>query len=495
MDIVINSPTKALVTFSSSDEIEKTRKALKYKNSSIDYLLFEHNKKRWWKSQNSISWQERKDELQQALYGYLLNQDANGKYWIRPGSIDYLDNTSTTNNIQYPEPKPIAWKSPPEFEPYKYQVVSVKNLISVRHGNIALPTGCGKSFILLMIAKEMGLPTVVVTPSKSIFNELLKEFTTRLGSKYVGGYGDGKKQINKLITIAIGKSLTMLEEGSEAYKHFANKQVMAVDESHTFASAELEKACHGVLSEVPYRFFVSATQTRTDGTEKLLYSIIGKNVFSMALDEAINQRYLCPLRFFIIKTFSPSTAIIKNPNKCKRTHLFENQQIAKIVAKIVNNSWIHRQESSLILVKELKQIENLLKYIEIPCVYVHSANKKKAAEFGLEQVKLQDAVDLFNYGKAKVLIGTAAISTGTNIYPTHNTINLVGGKSEIATKQGAMGRSTRLLEKSKFKEFHKPKPYTTIYDFEIKGQSMLNKQLQERLINYQESGGEIKFYG
>jgi hypothetical protein len=92
------------------------------------------------------------------------------------------------------------------------------------------------------------------------------------------------------------------------------------------------------------------------------------------------------------------------------------------------------------------------------------------------------------------LIGTRAIATGTNLYPTHNTVNWVGGSSEIITKQGAIGRSTRKLEISKFSQFHEPKEESIIYDFEIKDEPILNNQLKKRIKYYQETGGEINFY-
>jgi superfamily II DNA or RNA helicase len=493
MKATIVHPTKALITANPSD-IEKIRKALTYRNTSIAFVLNKHKNNRWWKQKNPVTWRERLDELQAQLMACLFFQQGS-QYWVRPGSLPYLSDFTNeiTDAVPVPQGLPLNWKVRPDFVPYSYQSQSVERLIKIRHGNISLPTGCGKSFILLMLARELGLPTVVVTPSKSIFNELLKEFQLRLGKDVVGGYGDGKKDTGKLITIAIGKSLTMLNETSDAYDHFRDKQVMLVDESHTFAADQLEKVSHGVLNDAIYRIFVSATQTRGDGTEKLLQSIIGETVFEMSLAEAIQQEYLCPLNFTIIRTFSPSTRNIKDPLECKREHFLYNDEIAKTAAKIANAKARVKDESTLILVEELVQIENIIKYLEVPYAYVHSSSKKEAAGYGLDKIKLQEQVDKFNEGKVKVLIGTRAIATGTNIYPTHNTVNCMGGGSEIITKQGPMGRSTRLLYKSKYANLHKPKPYTTIYDFDVRGEPILDKQLQKRIGYYSEANGEIKY--
>ena len=493
MEIYITTPIKAYVNGSSAEIIELGRQ-LSYTNTSIQFLIKKHHQKQWLKNKNPDLWQYQLENLMYQLNASLV-ENKDGKYIIKPGIIPYIDlKYNVINQIKYPEYKQLPWAKKLEFTPYSYQLNAVENLINEKHANVSIPTGCGKSLILLMLCQQMGLDVVVVTPSRSIFNELLTTFQYHLGKKYVGGYGDGKKDIKKKITIAIGKSLTMLKPDSEAYYFFQKKQILAVDESHTFAADQLEKICHGVLKDIPYRFFVSATQTRNDGTEKLLQSIIGKTVIEFSIKKAIEDKYLCPLNFKVLKTFSPSTANKKDPLECKRTHFLYNDNIAQLAAKIANAGAKIKNQSTLILVEELRQISILLKYLQVPFGYVHSGSKKEAEYWNLEKVKLQDEVDKFNKGEVKVLIGTRAIATGTNLYPTHNTINWVGGSSEIITKQGAMGRSTRKLEISKYADLHPPKKESVIYDFKVVEQPILDNQLKKRIKFYQETGGKIEYY-
>lgn len=496
MMIEIQSPTKALLKGFNSKDIEDIKKLLTFKNKSSEFLLKRHYFNKNWRRHDPNGWSNRLEELK-ANVSYSLLESSGENFYIKPGYIPYLKQNysfNIHNTIRYPDFKPLPWKKKPEYEPYEYQKIAVQRLMDVRHGCVSLPTGSGKTMCLLLLAQQMGIPTVIVTPSESIFNELLKEFTERLGDKYVGGYGDGKKNINKRITIAIGKSLTMLKPGSKAYEFFAQKQAMLIDESHTFAAEQLEKVCHGVLSEVPYRMFVSATQTRGDGTKELLQSIIGENVLEKTIKECIDEGYLCPLKFTILKTFSKSGKETPDALECKREHFLYNENIADLVARIANASWTSKNQSTLILVEELKQIKMIIDRLNVPYTYVHSASAKKAAEFDLDVADSTERVLAFNRGDAKVLIGTKAISTGTNIYPTHNTINWMGGNSEIVTKQGPMGRSTRKLEISKFKDFHAPKPYSMVYDFDVSNNVILKKQLENRIAFYAESGGEIKYF-
>lgn len=495
MDVIVQSPIKAIVKNLDPEVAEKVAKALSYTNTSVSFQLSKLYKNRWFKQKDPVGWQEAVNKLSDKQKDCLLKHDGKD-YWIRPGSIPHIQKyvDSISNKVLYPEFMELRWKTKPDFEPFGYQSDAVRLLMEKKHGNISLPTGCGKSFILLLLAQKMGVDTVIITPSQSIFTELLTEFQLRLGKDQVGGYGDGYKDLGNKITIAIGKSLTMLEEGTKAYEFFANKKAVLVDESHTFAAEQLNDVCHGVLADAPYRMFVSATQTRGDGTEKLLASIIGENVLDMELSTAIKEGYLCPLNFTVLATRSDNKKHSADPTITKRQHFLYNPLIADIIAKIANGAWEKKNQSTLILVEELEQIEMLQKLLKVPFAYVHSADKKKAKEFNLEKVNLQDAVRKFNTGEVKVLIGTKAIATGTNLYPTHNCCNWMGGSSEIVTKQGAMGRSTRRLEISKFKHLHVPKPYTMIYDFRVKNIPMLDKALIKRCAFYKEAGGEIKYY-
>lgn len=856
MDITIKEPTKAIVKNIDKDDLDAIVKKLSYTNTSIAFQITKHYKNWRLKKKDPVAWQDHLDKLNSKVRDCLLKNDGKD-LWIRPGSIPYLHKwvKSVKNEVTYPDLKPLRWKVKPDFDPFPYQNDSVRLLIEKRHGNISLPTGSGKSLALLLLAQQMGLNTVVITPSQSIFTELLTEFQLRLGKDVVGGYGDGYKDVGQKITIAIGKSLTMLEEGTSEYEFFKNKKAILIDECfrydtrihtnegpmrigsivnkflsnqkipmvlsfnereksfeykkitnawrkpltdlveiksgllkfqctknhkiltkegwkkafeikkddqivskcnnkksnfngkipnnfmedmivgsflgdghvsysknglarlrinhgikqseyamwklnkmgelsgafwivekngysqkpaiqtcsksfylenylpsnkktcpdwivdrlnvrslaiwfmddgslqiskkniingakihtesfdeksvvrlinklknmgidgllswekrrpiirfrskearklidliaphchssmnyklnknsltetnkwdcgvlnfgyskvtsvgdysynpkkeykkhlfdievednhnfivgssgagfvahncHTFAAEQLNDVCNGVLSDVPYRMFVSATPTRNDGTEKLLASIIGENVFDMSLHEAISQGYLCPLNFTVIATTSPNKRVIKDPTICKRQHFLYNPNIAAIAAKIANGAWDFKQQSTLILVEELEQIKMLQKLLTVPFAYVHSADKKKAATFNLEKVNLQESVKKFNTGEVKVLIGTKAIATGTNLYPVHNLINWVGGSSEIVTKQGSMGRATRRLEISKFKHLHTPKPFCMVYDFRVKGESLLDKQLVKRCGFYQEAHGEITYF-
>jgi superfamily II DNA or RNA helicase len=134
----------------------------------------------------------------------------------------------------------------------------------------------------------------------------------------------------------------------------------------------------------------------------------------------------------------------------------------------------------------------LKRYITIPFGYVHSGSKKEANELGLDAVKSKEEIINFNNGNIQVLAGTRTLVTGVNMFPTHHVHNWTGGSSEIVTLQ-LVGRATRLLENSKFKHLHKPKPVSIIYDYNVTNKDLLKKHLEKRIEFYESTGGIVTF--
>jgi superfamily II DNA or RNA helicase len=490
------SPTTALIPNCDTETLNLLRKALTYKDTGVMFNLKKLNENRWLQENHPDTYKARKAELEKQLVSCLLKFDKDhGCFSLHPGSISYLDgfNFREDNQVKYPEPRKFGWRKPLPFTLYPYQASSVDKLIEAKHGCVELCTGAGKTAIILMLARELGLKTVIVTPSKSIFLEIFKKCKHHFGSGKVGSLGGGvAKKIGKDITVCVSRSLTLLKPGTPEYDFIASADVVIGDESHTLAADTLEKVFHGVMKNTPYRFFLSGTQVRGDGKEKLLESIIGKKVFTLTTKEAVDGGYICPVNFTIFETKTKDLTRYKDPLKRKRKHFLYNENVADIAAKIANGAWNHSQESTLILVEELSQIKMLVDKLTVPYEYVHSASKADAAKFGLETRKVDQTVEAFNKGEAKVLIGTSCIATGTNLYPTHNTVNWVGGSSEVKTKQGAVGRSVRLLEKSEYKELHKPKPVSKIYDFNITNSDLMERHLDKRLSMYRETSDNIR---
>jgi superfamily II DNA or RNA helicase len=495
MKVIIESPIQALIGNLSEQEMDLLKSLLTYTNTANQHKVKRHYNNHFWRNKNTETWEAELNKLKASVKNTLIFEE-NGLKFIRPGSIPYLDSVApqVSNLVKYPEPKKVAWAKPLSFELHEYQEESWKKLVEVKHGNVELCTGAGKSAILLKICRETGFRAAIIAPSKSIFNELVEKFEYHLGRVNVGKFGDGKKTLGKRFTICIGDSVANIKPGSKEWEFFSGLDMLCVDESHTWGAETLEDICHGVLANVPYRFFFSGTQTRGDGAERLLQSIIGKTVHTLTTSEAAKAGYICDHEFRVV-TVESSNPYFNSSDvlEMKRAHLLNNKNIASFIAKLANADATINRRQTLVLVDELPQIAMLSKLLTVPFAYAHSESKPdRLAELGLTKVDPAESVDMFNRAEVMVLIGTSCISTGTNIYPTHNTANWQGGSSEIKTKQGTVGRSVRKHDQNPYKDKCLRKEKAIIWDFDVCDIYVLTKHLEDRISCYQDSGTEIK---
>lgn len=531
----IVSGSKAILVFSSDEEAKKVETFTKYRNKSIEFQYKRHMKNRRWSSYDPEGWKTHGELLKSKIEKSVMFEE-NGQFCIRPGFLPYLEEKfeiEITNSIVYPKPRPFPWYKRMDMVPYPYQSGSIDELIKIKHGNVELCTGAGKSLILLMISQKLGLKTVLMVPSASIFGEMVERFQHYLGQSSVGMIGDGKKKFGKNFMICISDSLANLKPGTKEYEEISKADVLLADESHTIPAETLESVCHGVLKDIPYRFFVSGTQTRGDGTEKLLHAIIGKTVYRLSTEDAILGGYISDHSFKIMPVESSNqTFYSQDALEMKRVHFLNNLNIASFTAKLANAAAQAKNESTLVLIDELSQAVSLIPFLQVPYALATSADDKVtilSVVLNLDKAKIKkaikekpekldilinsmtdkqkqmfdlikesnptEAVERFNKGEVKVLIGTSCISTGTNIYPTHHTVNWQGGTSEIKTKQGAVGRSVRKLEISKFADKHPPKAKSIVYDFHVKGVEIMVRHLKTRVSFYKSSGTMIEWIG
>ncbi len=466
MKLIIENPVKLRITDASPEEINRLRTALTYTNSSVAYQIkmtkqMAHRYGEAWAG-------ARVQELETDLKTVLLLSDENG-YYTRTGLIKYIQNrflgTEVENQIDYPEFKSIPWAKVPENEPYEYQLEAVKRLINAKHGHIECATGTGKSFILELLAKSTGLPTIISTPSKSIARQLYEEMQFHFGKNKVGLFGDGKDEIGKHILICIGKSLSLVKEPEEI-KKFKKYQVFMSDESHTLPAEQFDYYANEVLGHCPYRWFLSGTQERSDGADLKLLSIIGPQVFNYTIQQAIEQGYLAKLSFLMFNVQSMSSYYSQNLVKMNQEHLYKNEQIAQVISYMAKEA-VEANMPTLILIDEHVQEEVLRAYMKIDFVYASG------------KTKVHEICKDFNEGKIMCIVGNSAVSTGTNFKPVRLTINWQANKSAVKVKQGPIGRSTRIDKRTGKKE-------CKVVDFRIMNVDTLKRHANERIKYYSE---------
>lgn len=472
------SPTKILL----EGFPDSLKTHLTYIDKSVNFELNKLKKNKWLRAKlGEEEWKERVEVLNKKRIQCLLFEDSKG-LWTYSGLTTWLKNkfnATVVSHVEYPEAELIPWAREPDKLPRYYQEKARDLLLEKRHGAVEIGTGLGKSFIILMLAKELGLKTVVMTPSVSIAEQIHDEFLHHFGKKYVGKFFDGKKDSKKMFVIAVDDSLANVEEGSVHWKELCHSSVFIADESHLVPAKSLAKVCTGLLAEAPYRFFFSGTQMRNDGLDLLLEAITSDIVFRMTVEEGVKKKFLAKPMFRMIPVISHSGYDRSDANEMTREHLYYNSEVNERAAELANLMVEENDRQVVIIIKELEQFAHLIPHLRHEVKFAHGGvtalNKKLVPEAHWDSDP-GVFVKEFNEKKFPILIGTNCITTGTDIQTVGCIIYLQGGKSEIAVKQ-SIGRGTRRPE---------GKEDCYFIDFDVTNQETLHRHAETRASIYKE---------
>jgi superfamily II DNA or RNA helicase len=390
------------------------------------------------------------------------------------------------SDVDYPEPRPMGWHEKPRFELRPYQKEATDSLIEARHGAVSLATGTGKTRIAMELTRRLGLKTVIATPFTNIAEQIYAEFRRHLGPHKVGRFWGGKKESTKQVVISVSKSLTLLTPDSEHYHNIARAGCLIVDESHQFAAATLKTVAEGVCGNIPWRFFLSGTQIRSDGRDIILEGVIGKIVAELEVRDAVDQGYLTRPRFLQVGIDSLiRQSQYEDPIASNRKHLQLNPDVYVVAGKLIRSA-ISKGRRPVVFIDQLEQFSLLEPYLKgLRIGFAHGgATPKNRGSIDSAYWK-SDPLDLvarFDNKQIDILVGTSVIGTGTDIKSASALFDLVGLSSEVRIRQN-VGRGTRL---------HEDKADFWYVDFDIRNVRVLNNHAKTRAKIFEDIYGPVR---
>jgi superfamily II DNA or RNA helicase len=471
MKLILENPAKLrILDLSYSDKTTLVR-MLTYTDKTVEDEIKRLKFNPWFLNRyGEAAFAEEMERLKAGLKKCILLEDEDGYYTLsglKDKIMGFFPTAEFENMVSYPEFKLIPWQKQPTFAPKDYQQKGVDLLIANPHSNIEFATGVGKAHIGVMLIKSTGLPTILSTPSIGLSKSAYKDLCEYFGKKNVGMFGGGKKELGKHILVCVNKSLSMVHP--DDFHKFSKYQVFISDESHTTPSNTNEYFITGLLKHVPYRWFMSATQERGDGRDIILDGVIGKTVMTYSIRQAIDEGHLAKLSTMVFDVNSDSNYYSQsNRVKMNQEHVYNNKNILDIISSVVPDA-LSNGIQTLILVDEHAQEELLRSKMGGQYVYARSGSDT-------DQI-CRD----FNDSKIMCVVGTKAISTGTNFKKNQLTVNWTSGSGSTKTKQGAIGRSTRLDEES-------GKTECRIMDFRVVNKPSLKRQADARIRQYKNVG-------
>jgi superfamily II DNA or RNA helicase len=481
MKMILETPT----TLRLPENSDAVRRFLTFRDRSVDFQLRKAKRNWRWANNDPAGHADHVQNLEAQINRCLVNVSEDDVPRTYAGLWKDLENRfgwelEPADFDRKLNPIGLPWQHEPH-KMYYYQEEAMERLMAARHGAISLPTGSGKSLILLNLAKRIGRKSLVVTPSRAITRQLYADFVNCFGNKNVGMYGDGKKDVGKLFTICVAQSLVTIEPGSEAWEIFSDASAIMWDECHTTPAETFEKVCNGLSANIPNRFFVSATHSRADGSELVLHGITGPIVFSKSYKELVAEGYLSPLIFRTFEVPIYGNANSDDAMKETRNQLYRNPNVNSLAADIASKAVTLAGRQSVIIIEEFKQFLQLKNFMTVPYEFVHGGvqgENKKVVPQEYWKSDTERVISDFNCGKVKCIIGTSAISTGVDLRPVGCLVYLQGGTSEVGVCQ-AIGRGTRLPP---------GKTDCWVVDFKVRGSKMMERHFEERVKIYETFG-------
>lgn len=349
-------------------------------------------------------------------------------------------------------------------EPTAYPEQS--ELARIFHQNISgtgvIPTGVGKTRIIkeaLILHKR---PSLIITPSANLKQQMHDYLLVSFGSKYVGMMGDGKA---KPITVTNYHSIS-----STPVEYFSAFDAVYFDEYHNAANNTIRELNKTHLSKIYYKYGLTATNFKNDDSQQILLEcVLSNNLYEMKPIDAINKGYIVPVVpvFFNLQN---SDLHSEGNYKTDLKKFIDTNEERNGIAIEYAQKMVQQNISTLILVEHMEHgrfIANSLKDF----VFINGQDEN--AKFNMSVIKD------FNEGKIAGVIGTSVIGEGVDTKRAGAVFNLAGGKARSELQQ-RIGRIVRKFPGKKSGYY---------FDFIDNRQKHLLKHSKERISIIEETYG------
>ena len=394
---------------------------------------------------------------------YLFSQGKNSdNYYFPTGLINIVLKYFNEIKIKYkildsrtqPKTKELFQINSETLHPLrKYQSDIVEKALKDKRGVIESATGTGKTRILIELIHRISLKTLVIVPSISLLDQTKSALKKAFGE-------------NDQIIIANYQSLEKLKDS-----FWKSIDVLIIDEFHHSSASTFQKL-NKKFNHIFYRFGLTGTNFRNDGTDLALQGVLSHVIYKFDAITAINQGYLCKPKFYFIRY--PHNRPLKGNGWLNeyRHRIVRNDEYNQIIA-LMANKIIEQGKPLIIFVDEIKH-GYFLKKIIPKSFFVNGTQHSEINNKYIED---------FNKGKIDCIIGTSIIGEGVDTVRASHAIMAGVGKarSEIIQKIG------RLLRP------HKDKKFAYIIDFMHHYSHFLYRHSLERENIYKEYQSVIEY--
>lgn len=370
-----------------------------------------------------------------------------------------------------------------------YQRGAVEAALRRERGILRLPTGAGKTEILIGLMRALPGPWVFMAHRKDLMYQAAERFllrlrehaedpdaldtVERLGGVHVGFCGDGKHDVlgpdGEAPQFICTTFQTLRRPNGPAIKNFARARGIVIDECHTLPADSHYKVAMR-FERARYRIGLSATPLQR-GDKKSIYAIscLGPVIYSVKTEALIDRGVLAKPKIRMV----PVEQDVAKPT-------WQGAYGAGVVRSTVRNKAIAQlakiaKKPCLIFIKETKHGQLLTDRLQkegLGAEFVygrHSTGRRRAI------------VERLRHGDIEVGVCSVIFQEGIDIPELRSVIVACGGKSII----GALQRIGRGMRKADGKDTFE------VFDIFDRGNKWLEEHAKKRAKAYAKEGHTV----
>jgi DNA excision repair protein ERCC-3 len=307
------------------------------------------------------------------------------------------------------------------------QADAAKVARSRARGIVSMPTGAGKTEVMVAVAQATAIKWLVLVDTKDLLHQWAARYLARTGET-AGRVGDGHHDVRR-VTVATFQALY----GSDLVREFEG---VLVDEVQVLAAPENFRVVMA-MDRAYWRLGFSATPlARTDGRDYMAVGALGPVIVAVSDRAAVEAGVVAEADVRFIRFRHPRT-----------TGAFQDVYEAAVVLREERNQLIARVVSSaelcprpcLVFVKTVRHGPILMKLIKAMGSRVDFVSGEDAV--GARRA----AVGALERGQIDVLVTSKIFNKGIDIPIIGSGMNAAAGASEIDAAQ-RLGRLRRVSE-------------------------------------------------
>ena len=303
-----------------------------------------------------------------------------------------------------------------------YQINALEKASQYDEGIIVAPTGSGKTILGLDLIRRKQTRSLILVHTKELAMQWISQIRNVLGIS-PGFIGDGQWLFGEKITVALVQTLNRKKEACEELTKRIG--LILCDECHHAPALMFSK----VIGMFPckFRYGLSATPSRRDGLDFIIFRVIGCEIARISRSEVENVGSIVPILVKAINThFDPGIVNSWSDFVTSLNHPYRNLLLINLIPE---------NRSCLILVDRIShaiQLSEMLKMRKTDHVVAYGSLPTEDRSTLLERLK-----------ESRIAIGTTGI-LGEGLDVSHWDTLIMGSPISSSTKLlQAIGRIAR----------------------------------------------------